>query len=136
MEPNLVNVLILNDKGHALSFFNKKPGAQHYIFPGGKPENNEMLEDAAIREVGEEIGVKVKLIKVIGDYPTFDKVEGDFLCRTYRAEIVRGVPRIVEPKKADQLAYRSYEELIKLNDEGLLAPNLSLMLPDLIGVVD
>lgn len=43
-------------------------------FPGGKCEKNESVQDAAIRETEEEIGVGHKEISLIGRLPSFDAV--------------------------------------------------------------
>lgn len=42
-------------------------GGIEYVFPGGKVEENENLEAAALREVEEETGLKVKVVNLIGE---------------------------------------------------------------------
>lgn len=42
-------------------------------FPGGKVEEGETPEEAAIREVGEETGGKIEYIQYIGQYKVFGK---------------------------------------------------------------
>ena len=39
---------------------------QHWELPGGKVESGETAESAAVREVAEELGVKVRLTKALG----------------------------------------------------------------------
>ncbi|MFB5663833.1 RNA deprotection pyrophosphohydrolase [Alteribacillus sp. HJP-4] len=46
-----------------------------YEFPGGKIENGETPEDAAIREIWEETGAKVNDIYQLGQYIVYGKAE-------------------------------------------------------------
>lgn len=68
----------------------------------------------------------------MGDYET-ETPEGNFLCRTYFAKIVEGEPIISELEKENlnKFNYFSYDNLLYLNEEGVLAPNLRLALPKL-----
>ena len=50
----------------------KKRGLE---FPGGKKEFGETLEEAAIREVGEETGAILKTLEFIGEYEVTNKEE-------------------------------------------------------------
>ena len=42
-------------------------GGIQYVFPGGKVEEGEELEKATIREVQEETGLTVEVVKMIGE---------------------------------------------------------------------
>ncbi|OYT59074.1 NUDIX hydrolase [Euryarchaeota archaeon ex4484_178] len=46
----------------------KEPFKGHYALPGGFVEYGEKVEDAVVREVMEETGLKVKPLKIIGVY--------------------------------------------------------------------
>ncbi len=63
-EPQHVFVLCMY-KGDWLLTNHAKRG---YEFPGGKREANEMIEDAAIREVFEETGGCINTLEYIGEY--------------------------------------------------------------------
>lgn len=136
-EPDMVNVFIRNKSKHALLICNIKHGEDRWEFPGGKLEHGLSLEGMAIKEAFQELGIMVKLIKVdgkkiLGDYET-QTPEGPFLCRTYFAEIIEGEPRIKEDKIHRAFGWFSYSGLLKLNDSGVLVPNLVLALPKLKG---
>jgi len=134
VQPDMTNALILNQDKHALLIHNIKNGQNRWEFVGGKlkPEDKN-LEECVIREVLEEIGCKIKIIKrdgkkILGDYETTTP-EGDFKCRTYHAKIIEGEPEIIESDKADDLKYFNYNELLYLHEQKILAPNLVLALP-------
>lgn len=130
MNVNMTNALILNNDDLALLIHNCKNGNDRWEFPGGKVEGNDSLEETTIRELKEEIGVDIELTGVLGDYETITP-EGKFLCRTYFARIIKGEPKIMERKKADDLRYVSYGELLRLKESGTLVPNLIAALPKL-----
>jgi len=61
-----VPVIIKNSKGEILLGKRGKTSpcyASHWGLPGGLVEYNEYLHDAAMREVYEELGVKIKILK-------------------------------------------------------------------------
>ena len=61
-----VGAFILNDKNHLLLILrNNPPEAGYWSIPGGKVEFMEKLEDAIIREIREEIGLNIKLEKLL-----------------------------------------------------------------------
>jgi 8-oxo-dGTP diphosphatase len=130
MKINMTNALILNKDNHVLIIHNIKNDSDRWEFPEGKIEPQETPEEAVIRELEEEIGCEIKIRGIFGDYQTHTP-EGDFLCRTYFAEIIRGEPRILEKTKADRLEYATYDKLIELKEEGTLVPNLISALSEL-----
>jgi 8-oxo-dGTP pyrophosphatase MutT (NUDIX family) len=138
--PNMVNVFIRNNCNHALIINNIKHGTDRIEFPGGKLERGMGLEEMAVKEARQELGIEVKLIKIdgskiFGDYET-QTPEGSFLCRTYHAEIISGEPKIRETKIHGWFKYAGYSELLILNEKGILVPNLVLALPKLKNYVD
>jgi len=128
--PDMVNVFILNKNKHALIINNIKHGTNRWEFPGGKLEAGVELEEMARKEAFQELNIHVKLKGIFGDYET-QTPEGPFLCRTYFAEIIKGEPKIMEPKIHGGFDYASYSKLLKLNHSGILVPNLVLALPKL-----
>lgn len=45
-----------------------KNGKEYYVIPGGGVEENETTEEATIREIKEEVGIDVKVIKKMYEY--------------------------------------------------------------------
>jgi len=65
-----------------------------YAWPGGFIDVGETAEEAVIREVGEEINLKVNVVDLIGVYsdPKRDP-RGHVISLTYIAEYVAGTPK-------------------------------------------
>lgn len=59
----------------------------YYVTPGGKVEENEKSEDAVVREVYEEVGIKVKPIKILTE---FYSEYNDSIQRFYECEYIDG----------------------------------------------
>lgn len=135
MEINLTNALILNEVKHVLLTHNCKNGNDRYEFSGGKVKMEESPEEATVRENKEELGIDIELLGIFGDYETFHPEEGKFLCRTYFARIIQGIPHPLEKDKMDWCGYVSYAILEELTNNGTLVPNLVTALPDLRDIV-
>lgn len=71
---------------------------KHYEFCGGKVEQGESLEQAAIREVKEETGCDVELGKYLG-YEDFTIDERDFRSHKFLGKIKQG--QIPKPNKEE-----------------------------------
>jgi 8-oxo-dGTP diphosphatase len=58
-----------------------KDSAGKWEFPGGKPLENESLEDALVREIKEEFAVEIKPLSIFDRSTTiFDGIEIDLVC--------------------------------------------------------
>lgn len=62
-------------------------GEMYWSLPGGLVEQNETIEQAAIREVKEETGLVIDLLRAIGIYR---KPEADGLAITFEAIVIGG----------------------------------------------
>jgi len=121
---NMTNAFILNSKKNALMIHNIKNRGDRWEFPGGKRKGRkENLISCVKRELKEELNVEISIKGIFGDYLT-ETPEGKFLCRTYFAEIVKGVPKIRELKKHDEFRYMNLGQLGFLKSKGILVPNL------------
>ncbi len=73
---NTAVAAIVEDKGKIL--VGKKIKGNHFLsqtwhLPGGKPNNGEAEEEAIIREIKEEAGIEIKIIKFIDEKRLDDK---------------------------------------------------------------
>lgn len=69
------------------------PFSGYWALPGGRQDPGETIEQTILREVKEETGFDIKIIKKIGEYRekgTHDNVEYDYLPVCFLAEIVGG----------------------------------------------
>lgn len=104
---------------------------------GGKPEKSDKDFASAIkREFNEEYKMVVEPTEFIGTYPTESKGEGTFDVQMFQCRIKDvcpdawkdGKPLSQEPNKSAFADWFSLEELNRLDQHGLLAPNLSFLL--------
>ena len=60
-----------------------------YVFPGGKVENNETVQQSVVREVLEESGYHIQVISMIdeGQHPTFPAYMSYLECKLVSAEV-------------------------------------------------
>jgi 8-oxo-dGTP diphosphatase len=103
MKKNRATAIIIRN-GKLLLIHRHKPGRDYYVLPGGGVEFDETFEEACIREVKEETGLKVRALELVYRYITLEKEENYYLVQVTRAEPVLGG---VEAKR--QSAENSYE---------------------------
>lgn len=115
-EPNLLKVksrhvlVFLQYEGKWLCTIHKRRGIE---FPGGKLEDGETLEEAAIREVYEETGVVVKNLEWFAEYVVYDD---SVFCKTvFTAKFVRQEDIVFDHETSGML-WLTEEELLKRSD--------------------
>jgi 8-oxo-dGTP diphosphatase len=82
------------------------PYKDYWALPGGMVEEDETVEEAAVREAEEETGVKIELKRLVGVYSEPDRdPRGRVVSVTYLAKPVSG-----DPKAADDAAELSLTE--------------------------
>lgn len=126
MKRELTAALIIRDK-KVLLVHNAKHGLRIEP-PGGKRREGEGVEESIIREVDEELGVRVKPVRPFGTFDT-SSPEGNFPVRMYICEITSGEPMVMEPEKIPSFGWYSFSELEKLKKEGSLVPNMAEAMP-------
>lgn len=90
--------VILNDKKDGIisikrtKYKNGKVYATYYTFPGGHVENGEKFEETVVREVHEELGINVKIIKEIKSIINneLNRQEKFFFCENIGGKIHEG----------------------------------------------
>jgi mutator protein MutT len=92
--------------------------------PGGKKETEDKtLEECVIREVQEELGITIEPEELFGVYET-NSPEGKFQVYMYLSSIKSGSLMIREPNKISRYEWCSFQDLLRLKEQGVLVPNL------------
>lgn len=103
---------------HRVGVKKRKDIQEYYTFPGGGLEEGESLEEGTIREIKEEFGIDVKVIKKLYEMKSekFDQEEYFFLCEYVGGEFGTGEgPEFNnDPKYIDSGKY--LPEIIKRED--------------------
>ena len=95
-----VGAFILDENQNLLLVLRKRaPEADHWSIPGGKVDFMERLEDTVRREVFEELGVTVRVERLlcITDHLVPEEQQ-HWVAPTYVASIVEGIPSNREPE--------------------------------------
>lgn len=77
---------------HRADVIKRKDFQNYYTFPGGGLEEGETLEEGTIREIKEEFGINVKIIRKLYEMNSekFDQKEYFFLCEYIDGEFGTG----------------------------------------------
>lgn len=113
MSIQLAGCVILDENHKIYLLHRNKKGVTQWELPGGKVEPGETPEQAAIRELDEELGVKVRIDKKLGG-TTFTESELMFEYTWFVASIESGTLDIKEPESFDDLRSFSIAELADL----------------------
>lgn len=104
---------IVNEKNELLlQLRNKAPEKEYWSIPGGRVELFETFEQAVKREVKEETGVDVEVVRLLGicDH-IIENEERHWVSPSYLCKIVKGEPQIMEPTKHLDMKWFSLENL-------------------------
>lgn len=109
--------IILNEKNQVLLQLRGKKAKNEkglWKLPGGQIEYGETAKEALEREIKEELGVEIKVIKQIFCLDDLLKKENQhWLVPFYLCKIVKGRPKILEPEKVEKIAWFSLDNLPK-----------------------
>lgn len=110
MIVRLAGCVIQNKAGDILLLHRNTPRLTQWELPGGKLEAGETPEQAATREVKEELGVEVRIEKYLG-IGSFIHEDVEYDYSWYSATIISGQPKPAEPHMFDKFHYFSHQEL-------------------------
>ena len=120
----LAGCVIRNTDGEILLLHRNTEKLRQWELPGGKLDPGEDAEEAAVREIKEELGVDVSVIRRLGAAAFL--LEGkDWHYTWFEAEVVDGgEPYVAEPETFDDLQYWAIEALSQKNDLSVNVTNL------------
>lgn len=114
---------------HRVGVLKRKDIQEYYTFPGGGLEEGETLEEGTIREIKEEFGIDVEVVKKLYEFKSekFNQKEYFFLCKYISGEFGTGEgPEFSNnPKYIDSGKY--LPEIIKKED----VKNITLLPPEI-----
>ena len=122
-----VGAVIVNSEGKVLLMkrgLKARNERGKWQIPGGGLEFGESFEDAIRREVKEELGIDIKLTKMldVSNQILLEErqhwVSPIFLC-----SVLDGEPRILEPEKCDQIGWYTLKEIDALDLAGSAKKN-------------
>ncbi|MFD9464336.1 NUDIX hydrolase [Streptomyces sp. NPDC060027] len=115
-----VSVAIIVDQGRVLMARRRAAeGEISWVFPGGAIEAGESPEEAAVREVDEETGLKVEAVKALGDRVHPKSGVPMFYVAV---RLVGGEARVADDEELDAITWATHSELPGLVPYGLFGP--------------
>lgn len=87
----------------------------YYVFPGGGLEENESFEECLIREIQEEVGIDIKIIKPLYKMINMGNKELFYLCQYIKGEIGSGTgPEFTSKEYIQRGTYEC--KIVDMND--------------------
>lgn len=122
----LAGAILLNKDNKILLMHRNTKDLKQWELPGGKLEKDELPEQTVVRELKEELNIKVQIIKYIGFQES--KENGIILkYHCYQCKIESGAPELME-EKFDDIRYFSNNELLR-NKE--LSSNMRVLISNI-----
>jgi 8-oxo-dGTP diphosphatase len=107
-----VGVIVIRDGKVLLGKRKNAHGEGSWCFPGGHLEFNEEIEDAAVREVSEETGIKIKNLRLGTFTNDIFRKEGKHYVTLYViADYDSGEVETREPHKCERWGWFEWEKL-------------------------
>jgi len=112
--------VITDEQGRTLLLHRNNGKHMQWEIPGGKIDAGETAEQAAAREIKEELGVDIEILEKIGD-AGFTQGRRKYHYTWFSAVVSGGQPKVAEPKTFDNLEYFSPAQMREIYDQ--LSPN-------------
>lgn len=113
-----VGAVIFNQDGKllvALRGDNVSNEAGKWEFPGGTIEYGEKIKDAIVREIKEEFGIDIEVIKLLDVYDHLIPAERQhWISPTYLCKLLHGEPHIQEPGACEKVKWHTLDEIENL----------------------
>jgi 8-oxo-dGTP diphosphatase len=94
---------IIINKRHILLIHRIRSGQDYYVFPGGRIEKGENAEEACIREVLEETGLRTAWLQPAFDYANPSRMAHYFFVQTHPGMLTLGGPEAL--KRSEENRY-------------------------------
>jgi mutator protein MutT len=124
----LAGCVIKNENDEILLLHRNTAKRVQWEIPGGKIDPGEDAAKTAAREVREETGADVSIIRELGE-KAFDEDTYTMVYTWFLADVVSGVPSVQEPATHDRCEFLSLASLTEMDAE--LSPNTRNFLNEL-----
>lgn len=123
-------VVFRDDRGRVLSV--RKNGTSRFMLPGGKLESGESPDEAAVREIEEELGIRLGVddLRLLGSFEAAAANEPGHLVRSTVFTYAGAVEPVASAEIAD-LRWSSLDEL--RSDPSVAALTAERVVPALMG---
>ncbi len=126
-----VDAVIADERGHVLLMERgTEPFRGAWVLPGGLVDPGETVEEACIREVREEVGLEVRVVRPIGVYSTPGRdPRGSFVSIAFQVVVVGGEFQVTNEARAhrwcgpDEVAAMGFDHARIVADFRALPPD-------------
>lgn len=125
---SLAGCILLDPDDRILLLHRNTPKRVQWEIPGGKQDEGETLDQVAVRELLEELGVDIEIVRRLGGRH-FDEDTYTMEYTWFLGRIVGGEPAIQEPHTHDEWRYFTAAELGPMHTE--LSANTTNFLEEL-----
>lgn len=122
----LAGAILLDKDNKILLMHRNTKDKKEWELPGGKLEENELPEQAVVRELKEELNIEVQPIKYIG-FKEFEDNGIILKYHWYQCKIENGTPELME-EKFDDIKYFSNNELLGSKE---LSSNMKVLISNI-----
>jgi len=112
----LAGCVILDKEGRILLMHRNTPERTQWETPGGTVDPGEEPKFTAVRELKEELGVDVEVIRELG-HKDFTEDEKGMNYVWYLSKIIDGQVQLLEPQWYDEFRYFTWDEAQAINDQ-------------------
>lgn len=119
IQPLVSMAIIAHDGAVLMIRRRQKEGELLWAFPGGAVEAGESPEEAAVREVAEEVGLTVAAVKVLGErvHPKTGRAMSYTACT-----VVEGEPTVLDAEEIAEVAWVKHDQIPAHVPYGLFEP--------------
>lgn len=122
----LAGAILLDKDNKILLMHRNTKDLKQWELPGGKLEENELPEQAVIRELKEELNIIVKPVRYLG-FKEFEDNKIILKYHWYKCSIESGIPELLE-EKFDDIKYFSNDELLTSKE---LSSNMRVLISNI-----
>lgn len=114
----------------ALLIYRERDGEQYYVFPGGKIEDGETMEQCIIRECKEELGITINVKKYVYEVKGVDFIQHFFVCDWLDGKIGTGDKEEYDANRKGGIQIPMLIDIQSIKDLNVVSPPIVKQLFD------